>query len=45
MPEPGFSSNGGGFEIIFHYEPVREPVNERQLDVIGFIRNNKNNEA
>ncbi len=49
LPEPGFSSKGGGFEIIFHYEPVSEPVSEpvgepvskRQLDVIGFIRNNK----
>ena len=28
LPEPSFSTKGGGFEIAFHYEPANEPVNE-----------------
>jgi predicted HTH transcriptional regulator len=41
LPKPDFNSKGGGFEIVFHYEPVREPVNEKQLNLIDLIRNNK----
>ncbi len=44
LPEPDFSTKGGGFEIAFNYEPVSEPVsepvNKRQQAIIGLIQNN-----